>query len=175
VRSVPPTIPPRGTATPAIASLTLGGSRRARRVADLKERFPDESKRVLSTSFLEKLLTKTFKGFTMHRHGVRIRNAVFVGALDLENAEIQNEVWLDSCRFEEGVNLSQTVFQKSISFEGSSFKTATFNSLKVGARPSFVTQPLPGRWTLLVRISPVLLRPTGPNLPMLSRLHSSIA
>src|SRR5688500_17044376 len=60
----------------------------AGRVADLKERFPDEAKRVLRTSFLEKLLTNTLKGITMHRHGVRIRNAVFVEALDLENAEI---------------------------------------------------------------------------------------
>lgn len=109
----------------------------ADRVADLKERFPDEGNHVLSVSFLEELLTNSLKGIVIHRHGVRIRNAVFVEALDLENAEILHEIWLESCRFEEGVNFSQTVFQKSISFEGSSFKTATFNSMKVGAHASF--------------------------------------
>jgi len=68
---------------------------------------------VLSISFLEKLLTNTFKGIAMHRRGVRIRNAVFVEALDLESAEISHEVWLERCRFEDEVNFSRMVFQKA--------------------------------------------------------------
>jgi hypothetical protein len=109
----------------------------AGRIADLKERFPDEANRVLSASFLEKLLANSLKGITMHRHGVRIRNAVFVEILDLENAEIPHETWLENCRFEDEVNFSQAVFQKAISFSGSSFETTTFHSMKVGAHATF--------------------------------------
>ena len=82
------------------------------KVADLKEQFPEEKDRKLKVSFLEKLLINSLKGVRVHRHGVRIKNAVINESLDLENAEIPHETWLVNCRFENDVNFSKSIFLK---------------------------------------------------------------
>ena len=73
---------------------------KAGRVADLEERFPDEKDQVLSADFIQKLLTGKLKDAPVHRHGVRIKHAIFTEPLDLVNAEVPHETRLDHCRFE---------------------------------------------------------------------------
>ena len=106
----------------------------ADKIADLKERFPEEADRVLSAVFLVKLLTDSPKDMQIHRHGIRIRHAILTEPIDLVNGEILHETWLDDCRFESGVNFGSSHFHRSLSFDGSTFsaeQTANFNSMKV--------------------------------------------
>jgi uncharacterized protein YjbI with pentapeptide repeats len=100
-------------------------------IANLKDQFPNEADRVISAKFLEKLLTNSLEAVEVHRQGVRITHAVLIEPIDLENAEIPHETWLDNCRFENKVNLSQSRISKSLSFDESSFSTADFNGMKV--------------------------------------------
>lgn len=109
----------------------------AGQTADLLERFPKEQDRVLSASFIEKLLTTSIKSIVVPRQGVRIRNAVFVESIDLENAEIPCETWLIDSHFEDKINLPKSIFRKNLSFDGSSFNEANFSSMKVEHTASF--------------------------------------
>lgn len=102
-------------------------------IADLKKQFPDEADRVINSSFIENLLTNSLEGVEIHRHGVRIMNAIFAQPIDLVNAEIPHEILLGNCHFGDNVNLLGSLFRKSVSFEGSLFKKeANFNGMKVG-------------------------------------------
>jgi hypothetical protein len=109
----------------------------AGQIADLEERFPDEADRVLSADFIQKLLTASLKDVEVPRQGVRIYHAVFVEPVDLENAEIPYETWLNESRFEDRLNFSKSLFRKDLSLSGSSLNAANFNSMKVGGSAFF--------------------------------------
>jgi hypothetical protein len=106
--------------------------------ADLKKQFPDEKDRVLSATFLERLVTNSFKEVKVHRHGVQIRNAIVNDPMDLIGAEVPFEISLMDCFFLKEVDLSKTIFMKGVSFEGSTFASrAKFYAMKVGSTVSF--------------------------------------
>ena len=106
---------------------------RAGEIADLSKQFPEKDKRKLSAHFLEELLTGALPGIKLHRHGVRIIGATFDEPVDLENAQIPCEVWLEHCQFNASANFTGASFAGTISFENSAFKTdAGFNSIKAG-------------------------------------------
>jgi len=106
---------------------------RAGEIADLSKQFPEKDKRKLSAHFLEELLTGALPGIKLHRHGVRIIGATFDEPVDLENAPIPCEVWLEHCQFNASANFTGASFAGTISFENSAFKTdAGFNSIKAG-------------------------------------------
>ena len=53
--------------------------------------------------------------------------------IDLENAQIPCEVWLEHCQFNASANFNGASFAGTVSFENSAFKAdAGFNSMKVG-------------------------------------------
>jgi uncharacterized protein YjbI with pentapeptide repeats len=104
-------------------------------IADLSKQFPDneKDKRKLSAHFLEELITGALPGIKLHRHGVRIIGATIDEPIDLENAQIPCEVWLEHCQFNASANFNGTSSAGTISFENSTFKTdAGFNSMKAG-------------------------------------------
>jgi Icc-related predicted phosphoesterase len=102
-------------------------------IADLSKQFKEEDKRKLSAHFLEELLTGALPGIKLHRHGARIIGAIIDEPVDLENAQIPCEVWLEHCQFNASANFNGANFAGTISFENSAFKTdAGFNSIKAG-------------------------------------------
>ena len=60
--------------------------------------------RTLSSGFLETILLYEPYRSSLTRKGVRIIGARFPEPIDLENARITAELWLDACRFEKGDN-----------------------------------------------------------------------
>jgi uncharacterized protein YjbI with pentapeptide repeats len=94
-------------------------------VADLLLFF-DEKQRILSAEFLVKLITEPHED----KHGkplkVRIANAIFIEPLDLSNRTLHNETRLSNCSFEDFVTLNKAVSKVTLSFEGSRFKTVSF-------------------------------------------------
>jgi len=113
---------------------------RAGEIADLSKQFPDKEKdkRKLSAHFLEALLTGTLPDVKPHPHGVRIIGAIIDEPVDLENAQIPCEVWLEHCQFNASTNFNGGSFAGTISFENSAFKEdASFNSMKVGGNAFF--------------------------------------
>jgi len=112
-----------------VVTQTSGGE-----IADLSKQFPDKEtdKRKLSAHFLEELLTGALPGIKLHRHGVRIIGAIIDEPVDLENAQIPCEVWLEHCQFNASANFNGANFAGTVSFENSMFKAeAVFNSMKV--------------------------------------------
>jgi hypothetical protein len=102
-------------------------------IADLSKQFKEKDKRKLSAHFLEELLTGALPGIKLHRHGARIIGAIIDEPVDLENAQIPCEVWLEHCQFNASANFNGANFAGTISFENSAFKTdAGFNSIKAG-------------------------------------------
>ena len=92
---------------------------------------------MLSTRFLEDLLTDSLEGVTVHRKGVRIANATIAGPLDLERADIPHYAQFDRFSFEESVNLSKSVFRKGVTIDNSWFNSAHFNEMNVKGEASF--------------------------------------
>jgi uncharacterized protein YjbI with pentapeptide repeats len=106
--------------------------------ADLSQRFPEEKDRKLSAHFLEDLLTGARPGFKLHRNGVRIAGATIDGPIDLTNAQIPCEVWLEHCQFMSSVIVQGARFAGNISFDNSAFKAVVdFTTMKVGGGASF--------------------------------------
>src|SRR5262249_61337083 len=69
----------------------------------------------------------------VHRQWVRIIGAKIDEPIDLENAQIPCEVWLEHCQFNANAIFNSASFAGTISFENSAFKAeASFNSMKVG-------------------------------------------
>jgi fructose/tagatose bisphosphate aldolase len=69
---------------------------------------------------------------------VRIIGAIIDEPIDLENAQIRCEVWLDHCQFNENVTFARANFAGGLLFDGSRFKEeANFNGMKVGDKISF--------------------------------------
>jgi hypothetical protein len=71
--------------------------------ADLSQQLPADKDRNLGAHFLEALLTGTLPGVKVHRHGVRIIGAIIDEPIDLENAQVPCEVWLNHCQFNKNV------------------------------------------------------------------------
>ena len=109
--------------------------------------------------FLEALLTGEFKGLNIHRHGVIIQNARilippggkldlklakvsfevkfincdFVGKVDFEDSQFDNNLWMEKCHFLEEANFIKMIVKKSAYFrEAVFFKSADFSSGKIG-------------------------------------------
>jgi len=113
---------------------------KAGEIADLSKQFPDEAKqkRKLSARFLEDLLVGALAGFKPHRNGVRITGATIDEPIDLTNAQIPCEAWLEHCQFMSSVTVNGASFAGVVSFDGSAFKAdANFDEIKVGGSASF--------------------------------------
>jgi hypothetical protein len=74
--------------------------------------------RILSSAFLETILLKDKYRRALTRRGVRIVGARFAETLDLENAELGHELWLDQSLLERGANFSRLRSTQLISFQG---------------------------------------------------------
>jgi len=104
---------------------------RAGEVADLQQRFPDQADRVLSASFLIKLLTIPPRDSGIRRPRLVIKNAVVIEPIDLQLAEIPYQTSLVACDFKEEVDVRSSHFQKSLGLMSSSFTQVKFSSIKV--------------------------------------------
>lgn len=100
----------------------------AGQIADLSSVFSDEKERIISSLFLENILTNSVK---VSRQGIKIFHALIYDSINFENLVVPYEVYLNYCRFENNINFSNSHFQKGLSFESCSFKDANFNGLKV--------------------------------------------
>jgi uncharacterized protein YjbI with pentapeptide repeats len=101
--------------------------------ADLSQQFPADKDRKLSARFLEGLLMGALPGVKPHRNGVRIIGATIDEPIDLTNAQIPCEVWLEYCQFNKSVTFNRASFVGSVLFDDSTFKgDASFSGMKVG-------------------------------------------
>jgi hypothetical protein len=75
--------------------------------------------RILRPSFIETILLKDKYRNALTRFGVRIAGARFSDILDLRNAELAHELWLDRSLFEKGVNLQGLKTSRRITFDRS--------------------------------------------------------
>jgi hypothetical protein len=104
--------------------------------ADLEDKFPEdefpESKRKLSSSFIEELLTD--RSLHIRPFGIWIENATITGELYLAGQEIPHDVYLGQCTFENFVNLFDDHFARSLNFRNDEFKEGgTFYGTTVGS------------------------------------------
>lgn len=88
--------------------------------ADLSLNF-EVDERTLSSKFLEKLLTDPELASKIPRQGIRISNATFIDPIDINNANVQHEIWLLDCRFEENIDFGDSNFDKDFILNGSVF------------------------------------------------------
>jgi uncharacterized protein YjbI with pentapeptide repeats len=74
---------------------------------DLDPKSPDglPESRILSSGFLETILLRDKYRDALTRRGVRIGGARFTEVIDLENAELGHDLWLDKSLLEKGANL----------------------------------------------------------------------
>jgi hypothetical protein len=75
--------------------------------------------RILRSSFLETILLKDKYRSALTRLGVRIIGARFTEAVDLKNAQLQHDLWLDRSLLEKGANLFGTKTSRRITFDRS--------------------------------------------------------
>jgi hypothetical protein len=75
--------------------------------------------RVLTTTFIEKILTDDTYSGAIKRHGVRVTGARFTETLDLQNIELGSELWFEQCLFEKGADLSWLRSTQPIAFNNS--------------------------------------------------------
>jgi hypothetical protein len=107
-------------------------------VADLSKKFGQEKDRKLRASFLERLLTGAINGLKPSRTGIRIQWAVIDERLDLTNAQIPCEVWLDKCQFHSDVIFNRATFAGAVTFDKSTFKgAAAFGGARIAAHAAF--------------------------------------
>lgn len=87
---------------------------------DLDATKEDESDtcHTVSATFIADALTVPSMRMQIGRHGLRIRNARIQGTIDLADADISSEVWLDASRIEGSVNLDDSHWQHLLSLEG---------------------------------------------------------
>lgn len=115
-----------------VAQVTAG------EIADLSKKFPKEEDRKLRAHFLEELLTGALPRIKVHRNGVRIIGAIIDEPIDLTNAQIPCEVWLEHCQFNETVTFKSASFAAAVSFDNSTFKAVSgFVAMHVGDVASF--------------------------------------
>jgi hypothetical protein len=83
--------------------------------------------RILRSSFLETILLKDKYRGALTRLGVRIAGARFTETIDLRNAELEHDLWLDRSLLEKDVNLETIETGRRIAFDGSRI-LGTFNA-----------------------------------------------
>ena len=83
--------------------------------------------RILRSSFLETILLKDKYRSALTRLGVRITGARFTETVDLQNAELEHDLWLDRSLFEKGVDLEAIETRRRMTFDGSKI-LGTFNA-----------------------------------------------
>jgi len=96
--------------------------------------------RILRSSFLETILLKDKYRSALTRLGVRITGARFTETVDLENAELQHDLRLNSSLLKDGANFQKAETSNRISFDGSKI-LGTFNA--TGAQ---INKDLSMRW-----------------------------
>jgi hypothetical protein len=77
--------------------------------------------RTLDSSFLEKLLLGLLKEEKISHEGVHIEHAIIEGRLSLAGAKIGYSTWLNDCQFEDGIDLSDSDIDGTLSVERSVF------------------------------------------------------
>ena len=88
--------------------------------------------RILRQAFLETILLGERHRSVIARLGVRIFGARFPELIDLQNATLQDELWLDGCLLERGADLSWLKSTQPIAIHGSRVgDTLTMYSLQV--------------------------------------------
>jgi hypothetical protein len=75
--------------------------------------------RILTSRFLETILLNDKYRQALTRMGVRITGARFTERVDLENAELHHDLWLDRSLLEEGADLGGLRSTRRITFDGS--------------------------------------------------------
>jgi hypothetical protein len=83
--------------------------------------------RILRSSFLETILLKDKYRSALTRLGVRITGARFTDTVDLQNAELGHDLWLDRSLLEKGVNLEAVETRRRMAFDSSKI-LGTFNA-----------------------------------------------
>jgi hypothetical protein len=83
--------------------------------------------RILRSSFIEAILLNDKYRSVLTRLGVRITGARFTETVDLRNAELQHDLWLDRSLLEKGVDLQSAETSRRITFDGSKI-LGTFNA-----------------------------------------------
>jgi hypothetical protein len=87
--------------------------------------------RILRQAFLETILLDERHRSVIARLGVRIFGARFPEKIDLQNATLQNELWLDGCLLEMGADLSWLKSTQPIGIHGSKVGDLNMYSLQV--------------------------------------------
>ncbi|HEX8749232.1 MAG TPA: hypothetical protein VF717_18795, partial [Pyrinomonadaceae bacterium] len=85
---------------------------------------PEGASHELRASFLIDLMTSTSSDSKMQRHGVRLFNAVISEPIIVDYAEVPYHVTLSNCLFKETVDLSHSIFQKSLVLDETVFMGA---------------------------------------------------
>ncbi len=90
------------------------------------------SDRVLSEAFLQTILLQEPFRSAIPRLGVRIAGAWFREPVDLSNAEIGAQLWLDHCRFEDRFGLDSADVERLLSLDGSRIAALDLMDVKAG-------------------------------------------
>jgi uncharacterized protein YjbI with pentapeptide repeats len=77
------------------------------------------SSRKLRSSFLRTILSTDKYKHVLTSRGIRINGARFTDRLELDNIEVNHEIWLDNSLFEKGVSLIGFKSTRPITFDGS--------------------------------------------------------
>jgi hypothetical protein len=101
----------------AVANFNEGAAYGGNLDADRPEGLPES--RILRPKFLETILLEDKYRSALPRRGVRIVGARFTQRVDLVNAELKHELWLDGCLLEQGVDFSGAKSSNLLSFDGS--------------------------------------------------------
>ena len=114
--------------------------------ADHTKKFPEEKDRKLRARFLQELLTGTLPDVQPQRIGVRIVGATIDESIDISNAQIPWDIWLEYCQFMRSATIHHASFAWNVSFEYSTFKdVADFDHIRVGHLVSFHNAVFEGR------------------------------
>jgi uncharacterized protein YjbI with pentapeptide repeats len=97
--------------------------------------------RTLRSDFLSTiLLTEPFRS-ALGRKGVRVTGARFEERIDLEGADIKNEVWIDESCLEHGADLTNAHISQRITFDGTHSKgDLTFSKIWIERELSMSSQ-----------------------------------
>jgi hypothetical protein len=101
----------------AIADFNEGTAYGGNLDADRPEGLPES--RILRPKFLETILLEDKYRGVLPRRGVRIIGARFTQRVDLVNADLKHELWLNRCLLEQGIDFSGAKSSNLLSFDGS--------------------------------------------------------
>src|SRR5262245_3927351 len=101
----------------AIADFNEGAAYGGNLDADRPEGLPES--RILRPKFLETILLEDKYRSALPRRGVRIEGARFTERVDLVNAELKHELWLNRCLLEQGADFSGAKSAHLLSFDRS--------------------------------------------------------